>query len=1024
MSKGKKHKPFEKPADGPDETTDAQSGAPGDLSARQEGESAWPPPPTPGYGGGPTQSEMPTAEMPTAALPSAGARFPSAEAVQGVIGSAEPTQPWDASGYEPPPGEQTAWASEPPAAGSWSGGPAAPPEGLSPTAQAGGPWAQDGGFEPFSVTNLLKAQQQLLSGGPPPEGGVPDGLSADRGEPGRAGPVPDSKERSSSQYGVKDYLDVFLRRWIYLTIPFFLVPALAFVYARMQATEYEARSRLVLTRSLVGPGVADDVLSGGTYVTSTALAKLAGHESVRLLAANAIVEWANGNDGGLLGRMWRSEPEHEAPPVRPREGAPGKAPPARSPTVKGLPVAGEAGAVPPIEGPVPGETHEVAPAPAVGPDAGPGDEPAGRPAASAARAGVEDAGPGDGRSHEAPAIVALSGWSEFDTRNWSRSQLGPDEMDILRSRQKALDLVTNGVGLVYDAQNVDVEIIARHRSMVVAAAATDALAAAIVERFRQYRASQSNADLIRRYIDETKGDLEDVNRRISDLRHMAADSTDLLQGFPLEVERQYQLLKEQSSELRLNAYLIEEADRKIELLADQAKEEAQAPPEYLIKQLIDLRMESERLKERYTDSHWEVRKNVQDIERTEKAIREYAEERQKLGVSSHPSTAYYSPAVQLALEQAKRAGLAARQKRLEETGNALRQKIQEASTQERGLRYELLMTDQRVLQETLVALRTRLQRAELAESRSDDPATGSVRAERAEVTMVGARTWHMVALGLVVGVMAGVLLAFLAERLDETVRLPAEMRALTGLPTLQVVPYLKRQLTIRPEETVSGIANAFAVLRNHIRYSAAGSPEHSVLVTSATAGEGKSLVAVNLAISFAQEGNRTCLVDVDIQKGEKHAIEEAVKLSWEPHVGLTNHLEGDAEVEHILVPSLELTNLFFISSGGRAANPPRSLRSQKAEALFRRLEDEFDVVIVDAPPVLPVVDAAIVAGYCRSVIQVVRYGYTRRQEIEEGARRLKHVGAPVIGLVLNCARGGTMGYYPYRKKRRRMAASR
>jgi len=315
------------------------------------------------------------------------------------------------------------------------------------------------------------------------------------------------------------------------------------------------------------------------------------------------------------------------------------------------------------------------------------------------------------------------------------------------------------------------------------------------------------------------------------------------------------------------------------------------------------------------------------------------------------------------------------------------------------------------LQDYAKALRMRLQRAKLAERRRNEKAGGVIEAVPAETSETGHRLWQTLILGCVVGLMAGILLASLAERLDDSVRTAAEIRVLAGASTLQVVPFLKRSLVIRPEETVSGIANVFAVLRNNIRYSAQNMPEQSVLITSSVAGEGKSLVAVNLAVSFAQEGSRTCLVDADVQKGERHAMEVAVKLAWEPQAGLVTYLEGAADLERVVIPSIELPHLAFVGSGGRAANPPRALRGELAADLFSQLQKEFDVVIVDSPPVLPVVDAAILATHCRSVVHVVRYGYTRRAELEEAARRLRHVEAPLVGLVLNCARVGASGYY-------------
>jgi len=753
--------------------------------------------------------------------------------------------------------------------------------------------------EPFSVANLLKAQQRLLTAAPQQQ---PPGVPPETSPQGL-------RATDSAQFGTREYLDVILRRWPYVAFPLVVVPVLALLHASLQEQEWAATARILLTRSIVGNGIVDD-MSGGVYVTSTALSQMAALETVRRRAARAASDWAAGDEKGLLGRLWSS------------------------------------GASP----------------------------------------------------------------------RWKRRDLGPEEMAVLASPDAVFDLLSRSVLVIPDTQNVTLVITARHKSRLVASALADALAAAIVDEYGRLRAEQSSTALIRAHMEANRQELERVNRELTELRREAAQANESLEGFPLEVEKQYELLKEHMFDLRSLDYMIEESEKLISFLSARVERlvEKAPPPEGLVQRLIDLELEREQAATRYTENHPKMQKLAEEIEQAKRAVAEFPKRRQELGMAPASAHPYADPAVQLAAEEAKLAGLKARREKLEATARAVRSEIQKTAAQERGLRYELLLTDRRVLQETAVALRTRLQRAEMTEGRGGESAGGIVKPVPAETRVAGQRLWMTVVLGVLVGALAGMLLAFMAERLDETVRLPAELRALTGLPTLQVVPQFRRTLTIRPEETVSGIANVFAVLRNNIRYSGPGSPERCVMITSAVPGEGKSLIALNLAISFAQEGNRTCLVDADLQKGERHAMEEAVKLASEPHSGLSTFLENRCELEDVLVPSLELPSLFFVGSGGRAANPPRVLRGERAAAFFQGLMGRFDVVVVDAPPILPVADAGLLAGHCVATIIVARYGYTRRAELEEAVRRLRHVGAPLAGLVLNCARRDSAGYYSRR----------
>jgi capsular exopolysaccharide synthesis family protein len=857
------------------------------------------------------------------------------------------------------------------------GHPPPPSSGDDPAAAGGG---HSGDVPEFRVANLLRMQQRLLTSG-------------GRGNSGPAGPaaapaVVSGKEAGpDGVFGLQDYIDVVVRRRVYLLLPLVLVPMLALFYTVFQQDEYEAASRLLLTRSLVGQGIADDMFASGGYVTSTAFAQVAKLERVRKQAADSLMRWVEGDDSVPLARLWAGKgpalPDWQTDRVLAAIEREGLA----------------------IDAPGQPEGQEE-------PDGQGGSEGEGE-----GKEGREE------RPEQASEPDRETGELLANVR-WTRRALASEEYDFLASPDLVFAYISGAVDVLPDTQNVAVVLTARSSSPIIAAAATDAMATAMVEEFERLKAGRSSVSIIRDHLAANEGNLKQVNEDIARLRHEAAVANEAVEGFPLELERQYDLLKSNEFTLRSLAYMIEEGERKVELLRERATRAANdvPPPEQLIQRLIDLELKHDEYVARYKEKHPRMQKLLEETERTRRTIQEYSARRQKLGVGSPVGYGYYDPGVQFALEEAKLVGLKARKERLAETVAAVRGEIEKSTAQERSLRYELLQASRKVLQDTAVALRTRLHRAELIEGVDSGPSGGAVEAVAAEVALVGPHRFQTVFLGVIMGLLAGVLLALLAERLDETVRLPAEVRTISGLPTLQVIPHFRHSIVIRPEETVSGIANTFAVLRNHIRYSAADSPERCVLITSATSGEGKSLLAVNLAISFAQEGNRTCLVDADVQKGERHALEEAVKLAWEPQAGLAGFLDGVVELDQVLVPCLELSNLSFIGSGGRSANPPRALRSERARSLFESLQNEYDVVITDAPPLLPVVDAAILSGYCRAVIQVVRHGFTRRGELEESVRRLRHVGAPVVGMILNGVPGSVDSYYEARRYRGRYGA--
>jgi len=152
-------------------------------------------------------------------------------------------------------------------------------------------------------------------------------------------------------------------------------------------------------------------------------------------------------------------------------------------------------------------------------------------------------------------------------------------------------------------------------------------------------------------------------------------------------------------------------------------------------------------------------------------------------------------------------------------------------------------------------------------------------------------------------------------------------------------------------------------------------------------------------------------VDADLRRSRMHERLDVLRPRGPMDTGLCGYLEGGLNYEDVVLPT-ENENLSVIMAGGRASNPPRALRSERMRAMLDRLIRDFDVVIIDTPPVLPVVDAAILAALVRSVLLVVRFGATHLGDLAEASARLAHVNAPLAGMVINGVHG-VMGSYVY-----------
>jgi capsular exopolysaccharide synthesis family protein len=271
-----------------------------------------------------------------------------------------------------------------------------------------------------------------------------------------------------------------------------------------------------------------------------------------------------------------------------------------------------------------------------------------------------------------------------------------------------------------------------------------------------------------------------------------------------------------------------------------------------------------------------------------------------------------------------------------------------------------------------------------------------------------------------VGFMAGCLvalgLAFGFEYLDSRIRTPDEISQHLQLPFLGILPAVPHAADGSTPLITSGAPATFAeavrAIRTAVIFSSAAEGARSVLITSTAPHEGKTLVSSNLACALAQSDQRTLIIDGDMRRPRVH---EVFKAPCEP--GLSNVLVGTSEL-HEAVRSTGIPNLYILPAGHLPPNPAELLGSNKYAEVLNDLRHQFDWIIVDAPPVMAVTDACVIAHRATGVLFVVGAEMTARRTATFALDQLRAAKAHFIGAVLNRADVQRHAYYyaPYYRK--------
>jgi capsular exopolysaccharide synthesis family protein len=269
-------------------------------------------------------------------------------------------------------------------------------------------------------------------------------------------------------------------------------------------------------------------------------------------------------------------------------------------------------------------------------------------------------------------------------------------------------------------------------------------------------------------------------------------------------------------------------------------------------------------------------------------------------------------------------------------------------------------------------------------------------------------TGLIVVLGLIIGVVLGIGVAVVRESMDTSVKSAEDLQGAAGLPALATV---RRDPAAKSQPIIQGGAagarpESFRQLRTNLQYADIDHRPRTILVTSAVAGEGKTSVAGSLAVTMARQGRSVCLIDGDLRQPK---VAEYLGVVGE--VGLTTVLVERAALREVLQPAA--ADLAVLTSGAVPPNPSELLGTERMSRVLDDLAANYDTVLIDTPPVLPVTDAAVLARAVDGVIMVVRSGKTTRTQLAEAAAELRNVGVRVLGGVLNMApsaRGKAYGY--------------
>ncbi|VTU33395.1 polysaccharide biosynthesis tyrosine autokinase [Variovorax sp. RA8] len=286
----------------------------------------------------------------------------------------------------------------------------------------------------------------------------------------------------------------------------------------------------------------------------------------------------------------------------------------------------------------------------------------------------------------------------------------------------------------------------------------------------------------------------------------------------------------------------------------------------------------------------------------------------------------------------------------------------------------------------------------------------------------------IIAAALALGLFLGIVAAFIRSSfVEQRLRDPHEVEADTGLPVFSTIPLspsqaaiAKRRLSGATGVRLLAIENpddpaveSLRSLRTAMQFAMLESPNNRVLISGPTPGVGKSFVTANFAALMAAAGKRTLLIDADLRRGHTHQY-----FGLQRHGGLSELIAGSLTVQQTVHRQV-VPNLDFLATGQLPPNPAELLVSDSFKTMLERLSEQYDLVVIDTPPVLVAADTSTVAAHVGTVLLVARADQSTMGELKESTRRLSMSGKAATGVLLNAMDLGRRTFTPYKYGRYR-----
>jgi capsular exopolysaccharide synthesis family protein len=276
---------------------------------------------------------------------------------------------------------------------------------------------------------------------------------------------------------------------------------------------------------------------------------------------------------------------------------------------------------------------------------------------------------------------------------------------------------------------------------------------------------------------------------------------------------------------------------------------------------------------------------------------------------------------------------------------------------------------------------------------------------------VSPRPLRNLALAFAAGLLAGLGVAAARQSLDTSIKSSEQTEDAAEAPFLGMVPFdaanAKNPVIVAPEPNGQR-TEAYRQIRASMQFVDVDRAKKVVVITSCVPGEGKSTTACNLALSLAEAGKRVILIDGDLRRPRASRY-----LGLPAGAGLTSVLVGNAGLDDVTQSWGDGSTFSLLASGPVPPNPSKLLGSNHMQQVLAELRERYDMVLIDAPPVLPVADALVIAAMADGALLVVRHGKTRRDQLTKTAAALRRAEVDVLGAVLNMTprRGHDSSYY-------------